>query len=80
MDLLELGSKVSNGSDYRYGFQGSEKDDELFKGWDKWNPNTVDVEEDVGDDNDGALVVIREGMLVARAGHLVEKDGSEPVV
>ena len=29
MDLLELGSKVSNGSDYRYGYQGSEKDDEL---------------------------------------------------
>ena len=29
MDLLELGSKVSNGSDYRYGFQGQESDNEV---------------------------------------------------
>ena len=29
LDLLELGYKVSNGSDYRYGFQGQEKDDEV---------------------------------------------------
>ena len=29
MDLLELGSKVSNGSDYRYAFNGMEKDDEV---------------------------------------------------